>query len=119
MSSSFSTRELTTAIYTATLQNGAGVPIVKANIVSAQLTLKDVDTGEVINSRLNQNIIDDNNVTIHDTSGLLTWTIQPEDNVLINPARQSETHRAVFDIVYSSTQRLRYELYLQVRNITE
>lgn len=111
--------ELTSASYTATLQDTDGNAIPVAAIVTAQLTLTDVDTGEVVNGRDAQNILNANNVTIHATSGLLTWSIQPADNAVQTAGVQQELRRAVFDVVYNTDQRLVHETYWLVKNLSE
>lgn len=113
-----SASERTSAQYTATLQDALGVAIPLAVIVSAVLTLEDVATSTIINSRNAQNVLNANNVTIHATSGLLTWSIQPEDNPIVTSSEEYELHRAVFSVVYSGTQRTVHEVYVLVRNMS-
>ena len=43
-------------------------------------------------------------MTFHSSSGLLTWNMQPGDNVIVDTTLapgESETHVAVFKFVYS------------------
>ena len=69
-------------------------------------------TGAVINGRGSvssgnytfQNVKNLQNVTFHSSSGLLTWNMQPGDNVIVDTTLapgESETHVAVFRFVYS------------------
>lgn len=76
--------EGTTAVYTCILQDSDGNPVPKYSLTSLTITLHDVATGNVLNNRSDQSILDVNNATMHATSGLLTWTMQPEDNQIIN-----------------------------------
>lgn len=117
MSDNFSVTERTSATYTATLLDSAKVAVPLTSIVSAVLTLRDVDSNAVINNRNAQDVLNVNNVTIHATSGLVTWEIQPADNV-ISGSSGYELHRAVFDFVYSATKRLVHEVYLLVKNVS-
>jgi len=114
----YSVTERTSAQYTATLKDSAGVALALTSIVTAVLTLKDVEAASVINSRTAQDVKNANNVTIHATSGLLTWNIQPADNVIVTTGTEIELHRAVFEIVYATDQKLVHEVYLLVRNVS-
>lgn len=116
--STFSCIERTSASYTATLKDALEVALPLTSINTVTLTLTNVDTGAVINNRNEQDVKNGNNVTIHATSGLLTWSIQPADNVMVTAGNEHELHRAVFVIVYSTTQKVVHELYLLVENIT-
>lgn len=118
MSSVFNATERTSGKYTATIQDAAGTALPLASIVSAVLTLTDIKTGTVINSRDAQDVLNANNVTIHNTSGLLTWSLQPADNVIVTSSEEWELHLAVFDIVYSTDQRLVHKAYILVENIS-
>jgi len=71
-----------TQVATFTLVQGAtetAVPL--ADISTATLSLTD-HAGNVINSRDAQDVLNANNVTVHDTSGLVTWTMQAGDTTL-------------------------------------
>lgn len=115
----FNCIERTTAKYTATLKDSDDVVVPLTAIVSMVLTLKDVDSDTVINSRNAQNVLNTNNVTFHATSGLLTWDILPADNIIVAAGTgEYELHRAVFDVVYSASKRLVQEVYLLVKNVT-
>ncbi len=90
-----------------------------ADITTLVLTLRDVKTVGVINSRTSQNIKNANNVTV-DTDGTVTWEPQALDNVVVDGRLKTETHRALvrctydggrvgsgeFDIVVTNTERL-------------
>jgi hypothetical protein len=100
-----------TFIYRTYLVDENGEPIALADIVTATLTLfvgredEEGETPDIVNSRNAQNILNANNVTIHATSGLLTWRAQPGDTTLfsseIEPGRK-EPHTAKFKITYDT-----------------
>ena len=110
--------ERTSSRYTATLKDAAGNVLPLSSIVTAELTLKNVDTDAVINGRTAQNVKNANNVTIHATSGLLTWSMQPADNVIVTAGVEHELHRAVFVVVYDTDQKIVHETYILVDNIS-
>lgn len=101
-------------------ENGDGVPA--ASLTDAELTLVDLDTfvpaspdTGVINSRLDQDVLNANNVTIS-SAGHVTWTMQAADNVVINTRRQVERHLAKFYFAWSGGQ-FRYEFEIDVLNL--
>jgi len=110
---------------TFTLKDNTGTVIPLASIDTAQLTLYDMGTyvpaGSpgvgIINDRNLQDIKNDNNVTIHATSGLVTWSIQPEDNVIVTLRRQVERHRAEFRFVLTNGAELDYQCEIEVTNL--
>ena len=91
-------------VFTGTLLDTAGVAIPLANINSVTLTLTNAATGAVINSRNSQNVLNANNVTIHATSGALSWLIQPGDTSLIDASSPYEEHIAEITWTYETTK---------------
>lgn len=63
----------------------AGTAVPLTDISTATLTLKD-ESGNTINSRSAQNVKNANNVTIHSTSGLVTWAMQAGDTTVAGTA---------------------------------
>jgi len=117
MGSSFHLTERQTASYTATIKDFTGAALAVANISTAQLTLALRD-GTIINSRDAQDVKNTNNVTIHATSGLLTWSIQPGDTQMIDEYAVTERHVATFDIVRATTgERIIHQIVLNIRNL--
>lgn len=107
------------AVYTATLKDADEVPITKANLTAITLTLYNVADGTIINSRENQDVKDANNVTIHATTGLLTWNMQPEDNAIVSGALL-ERHRALWKYTHTqSGSPGKHEFDFFVRNLTK
>lgn len=107
-----------------TLTDTAGVAIPLSSLVTARLTLYDVETFEagvsptthIINGRELQDILNTNNVVIHSTSGLVTWTMQAADNPIVTERRQVERHRAVFQFT-TATAALPREIEIEVKNL--
>ena len=109
---------------TFTLRDNAGTVVPLANIDTATLTLYDLDTFApnsspqtgIVNDRLEQDVKNANDVTIHATSGLVTWAMQGEDAVIVTPRRQMERHRGCFIFVVDDIP-LTYELEIDVLNL--
>lgn len=100
------TKENTGAIYTATLEDSTGTAIPLANLLTIVLTFYNVDDSSIINSRSDQNVLNMAQVTIHSTSGLLTWTMQAADNPIVSTTLAvgaSELHKALFEYTFTGT----------------
>ena len=111
--------EKTTRVYTATVEDEAGVAIPGTSLTTLVLTLYSLHTGTVINSRNAQNVLNANNVTV-DANGLLTWTMQPADNQILDNALTSERHTALFEFTYSSGAKSgKHEVVFVVDNLTK
>lgn len=71
-----------------------------------------------INSRYNQDVLNDNNVTVS-ASGTVTWIIQPEDLEKLNSSEE-EDHVALFTWYWDvapNTKRNNYEFRFKVRKV--
>jgi len=98
-------QEATTATYTATLKDDAGVVIPSADLTTLTLTLYNEKTDAVINSRTAQDVLGVNGGTVHATSGLLTQVFAPADNPIIDTALEhgrTEVHIAQFDFTWNA-----------------
>tara|TARA_R100000808_G_C2154987_1_gene166576 strand:+ start:8339 stop:8731 length:393 start_codon:yes stop_codon:yes gene_type:complete len=112
--------EGTLAKYTATITDEAEAAIGSSSLTTLTLTLYDAETGTIINSRDDQNVLNTNNVTV-DSAGLLTWLIQPGDNAIIGTRRRAgmyEKHVALFEYTWSSGSKAsKHELTLEIRQL--
>lgn len=92
--------EKSTAIYTAVLRDQDGAIIPLADISTLTITLCTLD-GTIINSRSDQDALNNNGVTV-DTLGVLIFTLDPADTAIILPASTDafEIHRATFKMTY-------------------
>lgn len=108
-----------------TLKDNTGTAVPLSDIDTATLTGYDLDTytptsspvDGILNSRDAQNIKNANNVTIHSTSGLVTFAMQPDDNVIVTSRRQVERHRYEFRFVTTSGAELDYQIEVEVVNL--
>lgn len=109
--------ERTSGVITFTVEDESGSPVALAAVTTFTLTLYDRDTRQIINSRQNQNVLNANNVTMHATSGLVTWTVQPADMACVSE-RAQEIHVALFVITWNSgAKQTSAELILPVANL--
>jgi hypothetical protein len=110
--------ERSTAKYTTDAlldEDGAVVPA--ASLTTATLTLYDLTTGTILNSRSSQNILNANNVTIT-AGGVLSWVLQPADNAIVNDRPDQEIHVAVFDLRWDAgVSRCVHEVRFLINNI--
>ena len=108
--------EKSSAKYTATLKDENGVVIPFATLDTLILTLYDLTTGNIINSRNAVNALNANNVTLHATSGLLIYLMQPDDNKIIGTGLE-EVHIILFQGAWSSgTKAVRHQIQITVSN---
>ena len=95
--------------------------IPSADLSSLTLTLYNEADASIINGRSELNVKDANNVTVHATSGLLTWTMQPDDNVIVDTTLghgKTELHIARFDFTWASgTKTGRHVVYIEVEQL--
>ena len=83
------------AIYTATLVDGSGNPVGGNLLDSLTLTLKDKATGQVINGRDAQDVLNKAGVTLSNL-GALVWDVTPLDNTIVHVGAKVEEHEAEF-----------------------
>lgn len=121
LSREFDILEKTTGLYTATIVGDDHVtPVPLVSLVSIALTLYAIianGTTQFINSRDHQDVRNLHNVTIHATSGLLTWAIQSQDTTLVEPTLPFERHIVLFEWVTSSGAVGKHEIILVVKNL--
>lgn len=102
-------------------ENGAGIPASALN--SFELTYFNEKTNAVINNRLEQNVLNANNVTV-DSSGNVTWVMQEADTVIVDTGAVGvgvkESHIASFSWEYDGTvsdMRGRHEVQMYIINM--
>ena len=87
-----------TAVYSTQLNGPGAAVIANTDFTAITLTLVDEETRAVVNSRLDQDVLDfptnlgANNVALNATA-LLTWTIQSADTIFVDP---SQTRRLIY-----------------------
>ena len=89
----------TTCLLAGIFKDETGVVVPVADISTLTITLTDLETGTVINSRNGQNALNANHVAV-DSDGNLAWTVQPLDNIIVTAAKTIETHRVIFTWTY-------------------
>ncbi len=115
----FDVIEGATARYSAVLKDETDTVIPAASLTALTLTLYNVATGAIINSRNAQNVLNANNVTV-DASGNLVWTVQPGDNAIVDTSLDREDHVALFKFEWSSpTKRGYHQVVLRAQNMAK
>lgn len=112
--------EKTAAPLTATLKGNSSTPITLAQIDSIEMTLIEVRSGDIINSRQKQDVLNANDCTMHATSGLFTWNVQVEDTTISNSGTQigkQEQHLATITVTWDTTKQMHFEILLLVKNL--
>ena len=104
--------------YTANLADILGVVPV---LTAATLTLYDEATGAIINGRNAQAVLNANNCTYDNVTGIFVWEILPADNPILDATRTTETHVAQFIATYNvAPVRIKpWSLVLWVKNLAK
>lgn len=101
----FNTKENTGAKYTATIKDADGNALALADLGTMTLTLYDVSSDAVINSRSKQDVKNVNDVTIAALGGSLTWLLQAADNPIVSGTatliQKRQHHRALFEYTHN------------------
>lgn len=116
----FAIKEGTTPKYTATIKDENGTAVPQADLTTITLTLYNLSSTarDIINSRDAQSVNNTNNVEINATSGLLTWSMQADDTVIIDSNKRVERHRALFIFTWDSgAKKGIHEVDFDVENI--
>jgi hypothetical protein len=114
--------EKTSGRYAFTLvDEGGAIPTLATltlTLFNAEVAEPSPATGNIINSRDAQNVLNLNNVTYSNTTGECIWQIQVADTPIVDATKGSELHIARFDFTYGSPVRTgRHEVGLRVRNL--
>lgn len=90
-------KEGTTSKIVATLLDQDDVPVPGDQLTALKLTLYEQKSKAIINNRNDQNVLQQNDVTV-DENGILTFKMRVQDNVIVNPRRDvpNEVHVAMF-----------------------
>ena len=96
--------------------NQADEPLLLVEVASLTLTLYELRSGVIINSRSDQDILNANGVTFHSTTGIMVWSIQPADTAAVTTTRR-ETHRALFELTLGTGAKKKLEVDLVVSNL--
>ena len=109
-----------TLTVTATLTDASGSAVAAPDIDSIVCDYIETSTGDAINSRTAQSVLNANNCTMHATSGLFTWNVQTADTSIVNTSTQIgdfEHHLATFVVTWDTTSKLPFRVLLKVRNL--
>lgn len=75
---------------------GKGTPIPKSKIQTLELTLRDSASGEIVNSRDAQSVLDANGGTVDTTSGAFAWRVSAADTAELDATAEVEERIASF-----------------------
>jgi hypothetical protein len=109
--------EGTTAQITFTLKDESLVVIPLDQIATFKLTLFNERSRTIINARNAQDVRNANNVTVHSTSGLVTWLLQPLDTAIENFTNAFESRIALFAWTFASTKAGKRQIRFIVKNL--
>ena len=94
--------EKTTPKYTAYVRDAEGVVIPAADLTTLTLSLKNKADSSTINSRSALSALNANDVTVHATSGLVTWQTVVADTTLVSTSLAlGETEERVYTFIWT------------------
>jgi hypothetical protein len=111
--------ERTSTQYTATLRDETGAVVPDTSLSSLLLTLYVPDANlTIVNGRDSQNVLNANGVTV-DASGVLTWTLTPDDTAILDDALEVEQHIALLTYTWGINKAARHRFVVLVRNLAK
>lgn len=133
MANIYNINEQTTGVYRGTIVDEGGAMLPGSTLSTLTLTLyaKTSAGNQYINSRNEQNVLNDNGVTVYDAlqtdtlsdgstvSYNLKWIIDVDDTTLVNSSLKVERHFALFEWTWPTTKAGKREVILAVQNLTE
>lgn len=115
--------EQSTLQMTATLLDEVSMPVPLAGLSTLTLTLysRDSVAQDIINNVSATNMLNAGRGTVHPTTGLLTITLLPADNAIVDGTKDLEWHRALIQGTYGSggSRAFKYEIDFPVRNVAK
>lgn len=93
------------------------VAIPDANLDALTLTYYDCDTGDAINDREDQDVLDDNDVAV--VNGVVTWSGQTEDSAIVTTSKDYEIHVALWEFTYETSKKGKHETFIRVKNLSK
>lgn len=94
-------KEGTDARFTAPIVDRDGVPVPLVDLLSLELTLEDLDTGEIINAWDAKDVLNVNGGVV-DGDSVLVLPLTPAENIIINDAKLYEFHRWLLEWTWNS-----------------
>ena len=116
--------EHTTPVYVFEIVDEAGVAVDASQIATLTLTYYDKATEHIINSRDAEDVLNLGDVALVTDIGppivtTVTWTLQPEDTVIVDQRRETEQHIALFEWTWDSgAKAMAHEVQFGVEQIT-
>lgn len=107
------------AQYTVTLTDETGTAIGSEELQSLTLTIYALDDERTIVNSVDAVSILNTGRGALDAAGLLTLTLTPEDNQLVDPLRTSELHVWLLQGVWGGLKKTKHEVLVKVLNITK
>lgn len=111
MSQPYRHTERSSGVYSATLLDETGATVTALDTV--RVWLRDVATGQILNSRDGQSLLNANGGTF--SAGVLTWQMAPADHAIVG-GNALERHEAVFEAVWDTTKAKTWRVYWDVAN---
>lgn len=111
--------ERVSAQYSVTLTSETGAPLGAGDLTALTLTIYALDAEEtIVNSVDAVSVLNAGRGTL-DANGLLTLTLLPDDNQLVDPTRRSEKHIWLLQGTWGGIKKTRHEVQVEVLNLAQ
>lgn len=100
-----------------TFRDEERLPIPKADVTSLTLTLYDARTGDIVNSRDNQDVLDNHGVTLGATNGEVRWSVSTADTAIGDDTADTEQHVGLFTVRWGTDKAFSHMVILNVINL--
>lgn len=87
-------------VITGVIRDKDGDPIPGSQLTVLNFTLRDIDTGTILNNRQTDDILPGSPVPV-DEEGNLEVLLEREDNAIVTASKQVERHLALFEFEWS------------------
>lgn len=105
----------------ATITDEDGNPITSAMIDSLVVTIVEVNSGDIVNGRDNQNVLNSNGGTLDDMTGLFSFQVVPDDTAIVNSSTligNVEEHLATFSLTWNTNRKIHWTYSILIQNET-
>lgn len=98
-------------------ENGDPVPLSAVSAIT--MTLIEVESGEIVNDREQQDVKNTNDCTYTAETGEFVWSVQTEDTAIVGITKPGsrEKHEATFTATWGDGKQIHWVVLLQVMNL--
>jgi hypothetical protein len=92
-------------------------PIPLADVTSLTLSLRNPRTGDMLNSRDGQDVLNTNGVTFDATTGETVWEVTPDDLTIVDDTLDIEERHGLFRLEWGVNKAFEHRVVLRAANL--